>query len=155
MKVTKDSEGNEFAELSRSFGKNFGIMIRGNYNEDDSFQVEYYYPYFLSDIDTTDEIIEIQKHSDKESYAGVCDEANVGVTLIFYLQNVADYLSERRLGNSFEIIGAKLAALSVEAMVILPVNEKSEKEKISNYKYKERSQLIAQAREGNEDAIES
>ena len=155
MKVTIDSEGNEFAELSRSFGKNFGIMIRGNYNEDDSFQVEYYYPYFLSDIDTTDEIIEIQKHSDKESYAGVCDEANVGVTLIFYLQNVADYLSERRLGNSFEIIGAKLAALSVEAMVILPVNEKSEKEKISNYKYKERSQLIAQAREGNEDAIES
>ena len=155
MKVTKDSEGNEFAELSKCFGTNIGIMVRGNYDESDSFMMEYYYPYYISEYDTTNELIEVQKHSEKESYAGVCDESNVGVTLIFYLQNVADYLSEKRLGNGVEIVGAKLAALSVEGMIILPVNEQEEKEKISNYKYKERSQLIAQAREGNEDAIES
>ena len=155
MKVTKDSEGNEFAELSKCFGTNIGIMVRGNYDESDSFMMEYYYPYYISEYDTTNELIEVQKHSEKESYAGVCDESNVGVTLIFYLQNVADYLSEKRLGNGVEIVGAKLAALSVEGMIILPVNEQEEKEMISNYKYKERSQLIAQAREGNEDAIES
>ena len=155
MKVTKDSEGNEFAELSKCFGTNIGIMVRGNYDESDSFMMEYYYPYYISEYDTTNELIEVQKHPEKESYAGVCDESNVGVTLIFYLQNVADYLSEKRLGNGVEIVGAKLAALSVEGMIILPVNEQEEKEKISNYKYKERSQLIAQAREGNEDAIES
>lgn len=155
MKVTKDSEGNEFAELSKCFGTNIGIMVRGNYDESDSFMMEYYYPYYISEYDTTNELIEVQKYSEKESYAGVCDESNVGVTLIFYLQNVADYLSEKRLGNGVEIVGAKLAALSVEGMIILPVNEQEEKEKISNYKYKERSQLIAQAREGNEDAIES
>ena len=155
MKVTKDSEGNEFAELSKCFGTNIGIMVRGNYDESDSFMMEYYYPYYISEYDTTNELIEVQKHSEKESYAGVCDESNVGVTLIFYLQNVADYLNEKRLGNGVEIVGAKLAALSVEGMIILPVNEQEEKEKISNYKYKERSQLIAQAREGNEDAIES
>ena len=146
MKVTKDSEGNEFAELSKCFGTNIGIMVRGNYDESDSFMMEYYYPYYISEYDTTNELIEVQKHSEKESYAGVCDESNVGVTLIFYLQNVADYLSEKRLGNGVEIVGAKLAALSVEGMIILPVNEQEEKEKISNYKYKERSQLIAQAR---------
>ena len=40
----------------------------------------------------TNEIIDIEKHSEKESYAGVCDDPNLGVTLIFYLQNVCDYL---------------------------------------------------------------
>ena len=39
-----------------------------------------------TDISTYEEI-EIQKHAEKESYAGVCDEINLGVTL-YYLQNV-------------------------------------------------------------------
>ena len=35
MKITKDSEGNEFAELSGSFAANAGITVRGTYQEDD------------------------------------------------------------------------------------------------------------------------
>ena len=31
MKITKDSEGNEFAELSGSFAANAGITVRGTY----------------------------------------------------------------------------------------------------------------------------
>ncbi len=45
MKITKDSEGNEFAELSGSFAANAGITVRGTYQEDDSFHMDYYYPY--------------------------------------------------------------------------------------------------------------
>lgn len=44
MKITKDSEGNEFAELSGSFAANAGITVRGTYQEDDSFHMDYYYP---------------------------------------------------------------------------------------------------------------
>ena len=36
IKVTKDSEGNEFAELSFEVAPNIGITVRGIYNEDDS-----------------------------------------------------------------------------------------------------------------------
>ena len=39
MKITKDSEGNEFAELSRSFASNVGITVRGTYRDDDSFEM--------------------------------------------------------------------------------------------------------------------
>lgn len=35
VKVTKDSEGNEFAELSKEFATNVGITVRGNYLEGD------------------------------------------------------------------------------------------------------------------------
>ena len=41
MKITKDSEGNEFAELSGSFAANAGITVRGTYQEDDSFHMDY------------------------------------------------------------------------------------------------------------------
>ena len=91
MKITKDSEGNEFAELSKWYGKNIGITVRGSYDENDAFCMDYYFPYVLSDEISTTEQIDIEKHAEKESYAGVCDEMRLGVTLIFYLQNVADF----------------------------------------------------------------
>ena len=154
MKVTKDSEGNEFAELSKEYAPNIGIKVCGTYEEDDSFHMEYYYPFFEATTLTTQETVEIQKHAEKESYAGICDESSLGVTLIFYIQNVADYLAECRLNRESVIRGAKLASLSTEGSILLPV-EKKEKKNAGNCEYKKRNQLVAKAREGDEDAIES
>ena len=155
MKTTRDSEGNEFAELSRSYAPNVGIMVRGTYQEDDSFEMDYYYPYLLGTSITTQEQIEVEKHAEKESYAGVCDELNLGVTLIFYLQNVADYLSEHNRHKSRVDYGAMLAGLSTEGKILVPIQETVAKEKAHVQKNDERNQLMAQAREGDEDAIES
>ena len=93
QKVAEDSEGNEFAEFSIEFGDFFGLSLRGTFNENDSFEMSYYYPYFCGNKISTTEQIDIEKHAEKESYAGICDEVRLGVTLIFYLQNVADYLA--------------------------------------------------------------
>ena len=132
MKITKDSEGNEFAELSRSFSSNVGITVRGTYQENDSFEMDYYYPYMLGTSITTEEQIEVEKHAEKESYAGVCDELNLGVTLIFYLQNVADYLAEHNGQLVRTHFGAMLAGLSVDGKIICPVTEKLRREKKLN-----------------------
>lgn len=155
MKITKDSEGNEFAELSRSFASNIGITVRGNYREDDSFEMDYYYPYVLGTSITTNEQIEVEKHAEKESYAGVCDELNLGVTLIFYLQNVADYLAENNNRIANVHYGARLAGLSVDGKILCPIMECAPKEKAIIKKDNERNQLMAQARDGDEEAIES
>lgn len=154
IRVTKDSEGNEFAELSKDVSTNIGITVRGIYNEDDSFDIEYYYPYFIGTDKTTDEIIDIEKHSEKESYAGICDEPRLGVTLIFYLQNVSDYLSEKVYRNSvMNIKGAELAALSKNGCIILPIESK--KTKNTYAKSAERSKLMADVIDGIENAMET
>lgn len=156
MKVTKDSEGNEFAEFSKSFGPNMGIMVRGAYDENEEFQMDYYYPYVCGTEVSTQEQVDIEKHAEKESYAGVCDEMRLGVTLIFYLQNVADFLSEHRKNIHVKNLrGASLAALSVEGKILFPIEQKKAAKLQSNNKYEKRSQLLAEAREGNEEAIES
>ena len=147
LKVTKDSEGNEFAELSCDVAPNMGITVRGIYNDDDGFDIDYYYPYFMGSEKTTNEIIDIEKHSEKESYAGLCDDPNLGVTLIFYLQNVCDYLSEN---------GAVLSGLAVDGCILLPMKQKKAKtlNTVDSDK-KDRKQLIAEARDGDESAMES
>ena len=99
--------------------------------------------------------MEVEKHAKKESYAGVCDELNIGVTLIFYLQNVADYLAETNSRFSAVHYGARLAGLSVEGKILCPILDKAKKAKAGMPNREQRNQLMAQAREGDEDAIES
>lgn len=156
MRITKDSEGSEFTELTKTFGDGVGIMVRGFYDENDIFQTNYYVPFSSFENISTQEQIDIEKHAEKESYAGVCDEVRVGVTLIFYLQNVADFLAEYRTNiHTKNVFGAKLSALSVEGKILLPIQQKVLEKQIANSKQEKRKQLIAEAREGNEEAIEN
>ena len=156
MRITKDSEGSEFTELTKTFGDGVGIMVRGFYDENDIFQTNYYVPFSSFENISTQEQIDIEKHAEKESYAGVCDEVRVGVTLIFYLQNVADFLAEYRTNiHTKNVFGAKLSALSVEGKILLPIQQKVLEKQIANSKQEKRKKLIAEAREGNEEAIEN
>ena len=67
VKITKDSEGNEFAELTKEFAPNAGITVCGTYGEDDRFEMDYYYPFLNGTSLTTQECIDIEKHSEKEA----------------------------------------------------------------------------------------
>lgn len=151
-----DSEGNEFAEFVKEYGDSIGIMVRGKFLDDDTFRIEYYVPYLLGEGITSEEQIEVQKHSEKESYAGICDEVRLGVTLIFYLQNVAEYLNEDHMApisKGRETI--TLTGLSVNGKIILPISKNEKQKKNTKKSTQNRNYLIAAAREGDEEAIES
>ena len=81
-----------FAEFSRNYGCDCGITVCGEYDENQEFQMEYYYPFFRGTGITTQEKVVVEQHSDKESFAGACDDVRI-VTLIFYLQQAAEYLN--------------------------------------------------------------
>ena len=156
IKVAEDSEGNEFAELCYQFGDFFGLTLRGTYREDDTFEMDYYYPYFFGTMLSTREQAEVEKHAEKESYAGICDEVRIGVTLIFYLQNVVDFLAvkgSKRYMNLEE--GVILGALSTEGKILLPINKAEKKNKQNQQNTTDRNYLVAAARDGDENAIEN
>ena len=155
-KVATDSEGNEFAEISKEFGEFFGISVRGIYREDDTFEIEYYYPYLCGKMISTREPAEVEKHAEKESYAGICDEVRIGVTLIFYLQNVVDYLAVRKNKGYMNLAeGVVLGGLSTEGKILLPVNKAENKVRNTRKDGMDRYNLIAAARDGDESAIEN
>ena len=93
------AEGEDFSERKKAFADQMGLMVRGVYNEKDEYQVEYCIPYFTGRTELFYEDMVIERHAEKESYSGVCDDINLGVTLIFYLQNVTEYLNRRRYGR--------------------------------------------------------
>ena len=155
IEVSEDSMGNEFVEMTKEIAPGAGIRVCGEYAVDGTFRTEYYYPYVEGDGITTQEQIEIEKHSEKESYAGVCDEMKLGVTLIFYLQNVAEYLSEHHRNPKMHPMSATLSALSLNGKIIMPISKNEKQIKNTKKNSQDRNYLIAAAREGDEDAIEN
>ena len=148
QKVAEDSEGNEFAELTKEFGDFFGLSLRGTYDENDEFHMDYYYPYFCGTTISTHERPDIEKHAEKESYAGICDEVRVGVKLIFYLQNVVDYLAEKNNPlYHMQKSGVILSALSTDGKILLSINKDEKKHEQLEQQKMERNNLIAAARE--------
>ncbi len=150
-----DFEGNQFVELRYMVTDNVGLVLRGIYNEDDEFILDYYYPTFFGNTVSLNNDVDVIKQTDRDNYYVMCDEIRLGVNLIFQLQNMGEFLRKNIMAGKSGNKNISLAALSTEGKIILPVydNEKSRiKEKMNN---KKRIDLVEQAREGNEEALES
>lgn len=151
-----NKDGVDFVELKKTFAPRMGIMLRGECDEKDQFQREYYYPYFEGLQEKYYEDVMVERHAEKESYAGVCDDLSLGVSLIFYLQNVADFLYERRLNQLSKCtVTLRLSGLSIEGKILLPVVKNEVTEEEHTEALYQRTKLIQAAREGDEDAIEN
>ena len=154
---TENGEDTMLAEYCKDFSPYFGIAVCGELSEDNhKFSYDYYYPYLKADKISSYEDINIERHAAKESYAGVCDDIRIGISLIFYLQNMIEYVQIKN-ADKLPIRGTSLclSALSIEGMVMMPINKsEKQKEKIRR-KTNNRYKLIMAAREGDEKAIES
>lgn len=145
-----------FAEYSMDFAENLGITVRGEFNEENQFVFDYYFPYSRGTQISSYEDISIERHAEKESYAGICDDIKVGVSLIFYLQNVISYLKIKN-ADRLPIKGTSLilSSLSVDGTILLPLEKRESDLKKTKKESINRSKLIAAARNGDEDAMES
>ncbi len=148
-------EGVDFSERRKEFADHMGLLVRGIYDENDEYQIEYCVPYFSGSTAHFYEDMSIERHAEKESYAGVCDDMNLGVSLIFYLQNVTEYLNKKRYGHMDSASASLiLSGLSVEGKILMPVYQKTPV--VSEIRSdQERRRMIQAAREGDEDAIEN
>ena len=114
-----DTEGNEFAELRKEFAPGIGVALRGTYDEEDNFHMEYYYPYCQAGRISTESKVELVKASDKESLLGICDDMKLGVDLIFFVQDMFQILiSEQRNHKIVNFGGVKLAGLAYEGSLM-------------------------------------
>ncbi len=153
---TMNSEGILIGEFCRNFTDRMGIAVCGEFDEEDKFIYEYYYPYLKGDEVTTNEDVTVERHGARESYAGMCDEVKVGISLIFYLQNMIPYVKAKAMGM-LPVRGTSLTltGLSTSGMIIMPIQKNdSQKERVRK-ESAERNHLLAAARKGDEDAIET
>ena len=145
-------------QVDRDFDGGLGISVIGEYDMDDTLIVDHIFPYCKGSHTTYQSNIQIEPHTDKEAYSAVSDDYNLGITLIYNLQNIVDYVRSTWLNEYYQIPkNVNFGALSVEGRIIYGVHLDYmacpyDKQPISN---NARRELIAKARSGDMDALES
>lgn len=139
-------------------GDGFGLSVIAEGDSSGTIMVDNSFPYCIGNKYTNQSDIQIEEHTDIEAYSGVSDDYNLGITLIYKLQNVVDYVRSIWLNDYYKNPKkVKFGALSLNGRILYGVHLDHvsfpyEKQPISN---KERRNLIAKARSGDMDALES
>lgn len=155
-KSIKIDEKVTLTEFKKDFLENIGISVVGEYDEKGFFHLDHYYPYYRGKYIAAKEEVVINKRVDTDGYTGMCDDMRLGVSLIFYLQNVIDFIKckslyfEKRMAYPILLTG-----MSIEGMIILGVNQAPELNKNKMTESLQRKKLIAEAKMGNQEAIDS
>ena len=88
--ITTTGIDTSLIQFEKDFGDKIGLTLLGEYDINGSLSIEHYFPYIKGDVFMEFENISIEKQTDKESYAGVCEDIRLGMTLIFYVQNISE-----------------------------------------------------------------
>lgn len=140
----------------RDFAKGLGLAVCGEYDENNHFSYDYCFPYLRGSEISSYEDITVERHMEKESYAGICDEIKVGVTLIFYLQNMIPYIKAKNTGNlPMKGTSLVLSGLSCQGSIMMPLKKDKEDIIKTQKATVSRNDRIRAARRGDEEAIES
>lgn len=164
-KTIKDAEDRSFtidddeallAEYSKTYGKNMGITVCGEMDDEDRFLFDYMYPFFRGDHISTNECVTVERLAAQVSYCGALDDSRTGITLIFYLLNRIPYIMKKKNdclpkeGTSVTFTG-----LSLNGTIMMPIMKTElDKRKVSETN-KARNHLIEAARQGDTSAIET
>ena len=145
-----------YAEFAKNFSDEIGVAVCGEFDEEDNYSFDYYYPYLQSKIVSTSEDISVERHAALESFAGICEDPKAGVSLIFYLQKRIAYLKHMNEGN-LPVKGTtlNLSDLSCDGTIMMPIRKTEWQKKKIQKDAVTRNRLIQAARGGDEDAIES
>lgn len=158
-KMIKIDEKTTLTEISKDFSKQMGVTIVGEYDEKGFFHLDHYFPYFRSSQETTITEIVVNKRMDTDSYTAMCDDFRVGVSLIFYLQNGADFVEIVENGENSEAFSKRLpitlAGLSIEGNILLGNAVDAVQMKKRYAEDKQRKKLIIEAKNGNQEAIDN
>lgn len=153
--AVKLNNGRAFVEYRKEFAPNCGLIVCGEM-DGDGFHRDYYLPYFKTDTVGSYGDLIIEKHGEKDSFAGVCEDDRLGSTLIFYLQNAAQYRKACQKNAMLGVkVGTSFMALSTEGKILLPIAKIPEQELMDREAASKRKTMLAAARNGDQEAIES
>ena len=144
-------------EYVRYFTPTTGIVVRGEFDEDNDLTLDFYYPICKAYNVSTNEYVSMERFSAHEYFAGICDDPRIGVTIIFDIQNSVDVMKKMAVTDSESEVkmSVNFSGMSMSGMIMLPI-KKDKKEKLKTEKNaSNRNKLLMAARNGDENAIES
>lgn len=142
-------------EYTKYYCPSCGITLRGEYDDTDNLTLDFYYPFVQGEEVSTTEELSVERHSDKESFAAMCEDYRLGTTLIYYVQNGMSVMKYGKQGE-FDHISAStyLSGLSLGGTIMLPIKKDPKQKELLQKASADRNKRIIAAKNGDEEAIE-
>lgn len=153
-RIQIDEESN-LCELRREVAPGMGIAVFGELDREGNFQRSYYYPYLKSNDMTSEVSCSIQRHTERETYAGLLDEFKVGISLIFYIDNSFECRERIIDHHPLDTKDVCLSGLAVSGKVLLPIQKTEIQRENARVAAMDRNTLLEAAKNGDEDAMET
>lgn len=151
----QDGLGRKLFQMKKEFARNMGVSIIGEIDKRGFRNVLFSFPYLIGNHTTTEDDIQLQKFAEKDAYAGISEDYNLGVSLIFYLINIAPIIERQNRQQNLEYQKVRLSALSTEGKVLFGVQKDPQLINKDIDGQSNRSTLIQEAKNGDMDAIEN
>lgn len=152
--VAERAGDSAFAERRRDFFPNAGLAIRGEIEEDGNFVREYDFPYCSGTVRSFTADVDIEKNAEREEYRGISEIPELGVSLIFHLSRLSDYMNCLTGNRSIPNANVNLSALSISGTIILPVMEDAGNRGEKIQENREHNRIMNAARNGDPSAYE-
>ena len=81
--ITTIGTDTSMVQTSKEIGDTYGISMIGEYDDNNHLIIEHYFPYVIGTTTKWEDSILVEPHTDKEAYAGVSENTNIGIPLIF------------------------------------------------------------------------
>ncbi len=146
----------DFCEYQKEYGPGIGVSVCGDMDIQETFNKQYYFPFFTGSGITSQADVSIERRFDREAYVGICEDTKIGISLIFHLQNTVEYLKERQIhNNDIRYSSVTLSGLSNSGTILLPIKKDKIQEKRQKEEVHNRMMLIDEAKNGNSAALET
>jgi hypothetical protein len=143
-----------FSEMRMDLGDGYGVMLTGNFCGEQEFEFESLIPFVENPGISTYEESSVETRTDGASYAGLCDDLNVGAPIIYRLLNGVEFL--RSGAQEIDLIPGvplSLSGLSVEGTVMLPIYKTEQERRAARDIASRRRRTMSKARQGDQNAM--
>lgn len=155
MDYINDDEIGKIYEFTHYYGEGFGIKFYGTESDDYDYDIESYLPFIVGKHYFNPSDLCVEKRYNGFSFIASCEDLRVGVSIIFQLNNPMYYIEKIWSDKNVTSCMMSLSALSNQGTVLLPITCNPGDIEKKNENIIRRASLIAAARKGDEQAIES
>lgn len=148
-------DGRKIFQIRKFYTDDLGLSIVGEMNQNGERNVQYAFPYLEGSNLDVEEEIQLQKFAEKDAYAGISENMKLGISLIFYLNNMVSMLIHQNRHPGYEYKLVELSALSREGMIIFGVEQSDDQRRRDYRGRRSRRKMMESARNGDKEAMQN
>ncbi|MDO4977396.1 MAG: DUF3881 family protein [Eubacteriales bacterium] len=142
--------------FEKDYGECFGLCVIKAGETEENSEIVAFYPYVRGYNYLYNEKFDIDPFSDGEGFYGYCDDSNIGIPMIFFINNPVDFRSTRKYLEGEENLNCvTLSGLASDGVVLLPIEQNESQKKKERRENEKRLDMINQAKSGSVEAMEA